>query len=125
MVVPEPVRRALEEHARSEAPNEACGLVVFRNGVAERYVPGRNAAASSYRFELDVDPETWFLEDEGYELAVFHSHLSSPPRPSRTDVENIGLWAGRPYLIYTLRTGELAAWRIVNEAIEPLPLAQA
>ncbi len=123
MVVPAATRRALEEHARAEAPNEACGLIVFRDGVAERYVPGRNAAASPYRFELDVDPETWFLEDEGYELAVFHSHLSSPPRPSRTDVENIGLWAGRPYLIYTLRTGELAAWRIGDEAIEPLPLA--
>ena len=71
-------------------------------------MPGRNAAASPYRFELDVPPETWFLEDEGYELAVFHSHLSSPPHPSRTDVENVGLWAGRPYLIYTVRTGELA-----------------
>jgi len=121
--VPAATRRALEEHARAEAPNEVCGLVVFRDGVAERYVPGRNAAASPYRFELDVDPETWFLEDEGYELAVFHSHLSSPPRPSRTDVENIGLWAGRPYLIYTVRTGELAAWRIVDESIEALPLA--
>jgi len=120
--VPAATRRALEEHARSEAPNEACGLVVLRDGVAERYVPGRNAAASPYRFELDVDPETWFLEDEGYELAVFHSHLSSPPRPSRTDVENVGLWAGRPYLIYTVRTGELAAWRIVEGRIEPLEL---
>ena len=30
----------------AEAPNEACGLVVLRDGVAERYVPGRNAAAS-------------------------------------------------------------------------------
>ena len=122
MVIPEAVRRELEEHSRAEAPNEACGLVVLRDGVAERYVRGRNAAASPYRFELDVDPETWFLEDEGYELAVFHSHLSSPPRPSRTDVENVGLWAGRPYLIYTLRTGELAGWRIANGAIEPVPI---
>ena len=30
------------------------------------------------------------------ELGIFHSHLSSPPRPSRTDVENIGSWQGRP-----------------------------
>ena len=52
------------------------------------------------------------LEDEGYELAVFHSHLSSPHGPSRTDIENIGLWEGRPYVILTLSTGELAAWRI-------------
>jgi len=125
VVVPAAVRAALVEHAESEKPNEACGLLVVRDDVAERYVPGRNAAASPYRFELDVDPETWFLEDEGYELAVFHSHLSSPPRPSRTDVENVGLWAGRPYLIYTVRTGELAGWRIVDGAIEPMPLSEA
>jgi proteasome lid subunit RPN8/RPN11 len=123
VVIPAHVRDELEAHARDEAPNEACGLVVVREGVADRYIRGRNAAASPYRFELDVDPDTWFLEDDGYELAVFHSHLSSPPRPSRTDVENIGLWGGRPYLIYTLRTDELAAWTITDGSIEPLPLA--
>jgi proteasome lid subunit RPN8/RPN11 len=122
VVVPAATRQVLEEHARSELPNEACGILLFKDGIAERYVRGRNAAASPYRFELDVDPETWFLEDEGYELAVFHSHVSSPPRPSRTDVENIGLWAGRPYLIYTLLSGELAAWRIQGGTIDSLPL---
>jgi proteasome lid subunit RPN8/RPN11 len=122
VVIPPEVRRALEEHARAEAPYEACGLILLRKGVAERYVAGRNAAASPYRFELEVDPETWFLEDEGYELAVFHSHLSAPPRPSRTDVENVGLWAGRPYVILSLREGELAAWRIRADGIEPEPV---
>ena len=112
MVIPAAVRAALAAHAEAEAPNEACGLVVLRDGVAERYVAGRNAAASPYRFELEVAPETWFLEDDGYELGVFHSHVSSPPRPSRTDVENIGLWTGRPYLIYSLRLDDLAAFMI-------------
>jgi [CysO sulfur-carrier protein]-S-L-cysteine hydrolase len=115
--VPAEVRRALEEHARAEAPNEACGLVVLRDGIAERYERGRNAAASPYRFELEVNPELWFLEDDGYELAVFHSHVSAPARPSRTDVENIGLWAGRPYLILSLGTRELAAFRIEDGQI--------
>ena len=124
MVVPAGLRVKLAEHATAELPNEACGLLVLRDGTAERYVRGRNSAASPYRFELDVDPETWFLEDEGLELAVFHSHVSAPPRPSRTDVENIGLWDGRPYLIYTVRTGELAAWRILDGTIEQLPLAE-
>jgi proteasome lid subunit RPN8/RPN11 len=122
--VPEAVRRALEAHAQAESPNEACGLVLLRDGVAERYVPGRNAAASPYRFELAFDdPEVWFAEDEGYELAVFHSHLSSPARPSRTDVENIGQWGGRPYLILSLRTGELAAFTIEGRSIAELPLS--
>ena len=122
MVIPAEVRAALEQHARAEQPNEACGLVVLRNGEAERYLPARNAAASPYRFELDTEPENWFLEDEGYELAVFHSHISSPPRPSRTDVENIGLWEGRPYLILSLGTGELAAWKIQDGDVSPVEL---
>ena len=121
--MPDATRRALIEHARAEAPNEACGLVVLRAGVVERYIAGRNTAASPYRFELSMDdPEVWFLDDEGYELGVFHSHLSSPPRPSRTDVENIGQWRGRPYVILTVRTGELAAWRIGDGGIEQLPV---
>ena len=120
MVVPAEVRRALEEHSRAEAPNEACGLLVLREGVAERYIAGVNAAASPYRFELQTDPEHWFLEDDGYDLAVFHSHLSAPARPSRTDVENIGLWEGRPYLILSLRTGDLAAFTIEGGQISEL-----
>ena len=121
-MIPEPIRAELEEHSRREAPNEACGLLAFRDGVAERYMAASNGAASPYRFELETEPENWFLEDEGYELAVFHSHISSPPRPSRTDVENIGLWEGRPYLILSLGTGELAAWRITGGEISPLTI---
>ena len=123
-MIPQAIRDALVGHARAEEPNEACGLVAFREGTAERYLPARNAAASPYRFELDTELENWFLEDEGYELAVFHSHISSPPRPSRTDVENIGLWEGRPYLILSLATGELAAWTIAGGEVSALEIAQ-
>jgi proteasome lid subunit RPN8/RPN11 len=123
VVVPAQVREQLVAHSREEDPNEACGLVVLRDGVAERYERGRNAAGSPYRFELEVDPDLWFLEDEGYELAVFHSHLSAPPRPSRTDVENIGLWEGKPYLIYSLREDALSAWTIDGGKIEELQLS--
>jgi proteasome lid subunit RPN8/RPN11 len=123
VVVPQAVRDEIAAHANDAAPNEACGLVVLKDGVAERYERGRNGAASPYRFELEVAPELWFLEDDGYELAVFHSHLSSPPRPSRTDVENIGLWEGKPYLIYSVREDDLAAWTIQGGEIAPLELS--
>ncbi len=124
-MIPAAVREALVAHAQQEAPNEACGLVVLRDGTAERYEPGVNVSPSPYYFELEMpDPAVWFLEDDGYELAVFHSHLASPPRPSRTDVENIGLWRGRPYLILSLRTGELAGWCIEDGTIVPVPLAE-
>jgi len=125
VVIPAAVRAELVAHAREEEPNEACGLIVLEDGVATRYERGRNAAASPYRFELDVDPEVWFLEDDGVELAVFHSHPSSPPRPSRTDVENIGLWQGKPYVIYSVREDSLSAWTISNGEIDPLAIEAA
>ena len=115
VVIPAAVRAALVAHATAELPNEACGLVVLQDDVAVEYIPGRNASPSPYHFELEIDPLVWAdLNDRDGAQAVFHSHVSSPPRPSRTDVENIGLWAGQPYLIYTVRTDELAAWRIVD-----------
>ena len=123
MVVPEAVRAALAEHSREELPNEACGLVLFDGDVAVEYLRGTNASPSPYHFQLELDPVAWAdLNDRDLVQAVFHSHVSSPPRPSRTDVENIGLWAGQPYLIYTVRTDELAAWRIEHGEIVALPL---
>ena len=122
MVVPEAIRAELRTHAEAEAPNECCGLIVLRDGVAERYVRGRNALASPYRYELEIDPDVWFLEDEGYELAVFHSHPATEPRPSRTDRERAGLWSGRPFLIYGLKLDELRAWRVSRDAVEEIEL---
>jgi len=123
-VIPETIRAELKAHAEEEAPNECCGVLVLRDGVAERYVRGRNALESPYRYELEIDPDVWFLEDDGYELAVFHSHPETAPRPSRTDVENVGLWTGKPYLIYSPARDELAAWTISDGgAVEPLELA--
>src|SRR5262249_3414748 len=126
VVIPGAVRDAIAAHAREEEPNESCGLLAVRDGVADRYVPAANRAASPYRFELELDPRVWVgLEDDGYELGVVHSHISAPARPSRTDVENIGLWAGSLYVVYCLARDELAAWTVAADgaiervAIEP------
>ena len=124
MVVPAALRRELEAHADAEAPNEACGFVALRGGVAERFLPAENAAASPYRFDMRVtEPGLVIdLEDEGYELAVFHSHPTDKAEPSRTDVANIGLYEGRPYLILSRPTGELRAWRIAGGEVEELEI---
>ena len=121
VVVPPEIRAEIAGHASDEAPNEACGLLLIDDGVAVEYVRGTNKTPSPYRFELYIDPIVWAdIGDRELKQAVVHSHLSSPPRPSRTDVENIGLWEGRPYLILSLRTGELAAWRIAGGEVSPL-----
>ena len=87
-----------------------------------RYIAGRNDAASPYRFELAFDdPEMWFVG----EAAVFHSHLEGAAQPSRADIENVGLWSGKPYLIYSLRDDELAAFEIGDGEVTVLPVSPA
>ena len=122
-MIPAELRAELVAHTDDEAPHECSGQVVLRDGVAERYLRGVNALASPYRYELEIDPSVWFLEDEGYELAVFHSHPETEPIPSRTDKERAGLWAGRPFLIYGLKLDVLRAWRISRDDAVEIPLS--
>jgi proteasome lid subunit RPN8/RPN11 len=124
VVVPPELRAEIAAHARDEAPNEACGLLLLDGDLAVEYVRGTNATPSPYRFELFIDPTVWAdIGDRDLRQAVVHSHLSSPPRPSRTDVENIGQWEGQPYMIYSLREDALAAWSIADGEISALDVA--
>jgi proteasome lid subunit RPN8/RPN11 len=124
VVIPAAVRAAIAEHAHAELPNEACGLLLLDGDQATEYVPAENASPSPYYFELKLDPVVWAdLGDRDLEQAVVHSHVSSEPRPSRTDVERIGLWRDRPYVIYSVRLDRLAAWRIGTDAIAEIALA--
>ena len=123
MVVPPAIRAELRVHAEEEAPNECCGLVLLRDGVAVEYVRGVNKLASPYRYELYVDPVVWSELDDELEQVIFHSHPETEPRPSRTDRELAGLWAGKPFLIYGLARDELRAWRFSRDEVEELPLS--
>ena len=122
MVVPATVRAELVAHAREEAPNECCGLVLVRDGIAVEYIRGVNKLASPYRYELYIDPFVWSEIDDNVEQVIFHSHPETEPRPSRTDRELAGLWSGRPFLIYGLKLDDLRAWRIARDKVEELPL---
>ena len=83
-------------HALAEQPLECCGLlagVIRDDGVGEvrlRY-PLLNAAASPTEFEseskshLSADRD---IRRQGWEvLAIYHSHPTSQPLPSRKDLE--------------------------------------
>jgi proteasome lid subunit RPN8/RPN11 len=122
VVVPDGIRAELVAHAREEAPNECCGIVLVRDGIAVEYIRGVNKLASPYRYELYIDPFVWSEIDESVEQVVFHSHPETEPRPSRTDRELAGLWSGRPFLIYGVKLDDLRAWRIARDEVEELPL---
>ena len=125
MVVPPSIRAELRAHAEEEAPNECCGLVLLRDDVAVQYIRGVNKLASPYRYELYVDPVVWSELDDELDQVIFHSHPETEPRPSRTDRELAGLWAGKPFLIYGLARDELRAWRFSRDEVEELELSSA
>jgi proteasome lid subunit RPN8/RPN11 len=122
VVIPPAIRAELVAHAREEAPNECCGLVLLRDGVAVEYIRGVNTLASPYRYELYIDPVAWSEIDDDLEQVVFHSHPETEPRPSRTDREHAGLWSGRPFLIYGVKLDELRGWRISRDEVEEIEL---
>jgi len=82
---------ALAAHAREEAPNECCGLLVGSPGRVERAVRARNLEASPRRYR--VDPEDHFAAIRSARsagesvLGVYHSHPTSPPTPSPSDLD--------------------------------------
>ena len=122
MVVPPAIRAELRAHAAEEAPNECCGLVLLRDGVAVEYIRGVNKLASPYRYELYIDPVVWSDLPDDLEQVIFHSHPETEPRPSRTDRELAGLWSGRPFLIYGLKHDDLRAWTVTRDEAVELPL---
>jgi proteasome lid subunit RPN8/RPN11 len=128
--LPAALRDQIVEHARAGKPNEACGLIGGRGGVATSFHPVRNADESPYRYTVHPDDlvRVWAvwaeLEDADDEIvSIYHSHTKSAPYPSRTDVE-LATWPDAAYLIVSLRgdPAELAAFRIAEGRIEEISL---
>ena len=89
-------------HARRDAPDECCGIVALRDGIATEVVEFANAAASPFRFEIDgleLSRELDRLEDDGQDFAIYHSHTRSDPYPSQTDLNFAANWPGVEWLI--------------------------
>ncbi len=105
-IAPELIARIVA-HARRDFPNECCGMIGVRDGVAVSVHEAENLAASPLRFEVDgleVHKTIEEIEDAGGELgAIYHSHTRSEPYPSQTDVNFAAGWPGVEWLIVGLR----------------------
>lgn len=117
------------EHARRDAPNECCGVVITEDGRAVEVVALENLAASPFRFEVDGVALMDVLdraEDAGRRLGViYHSHTRSAPEPSQTDVNFAAGWPGVEWLIVGLAGGgepEIRSWLIEDGDYEEVPV---
>ncbi|HTK77527.1 MAG TPA: Mov34/MPN/PAD-1 family protein [Gemmataceae bacterium] len=123
LLIPRPILAAMLAQAAAERPNECCGLLGGspspdgRSLYARSVHPLVNAAGSPTDYESE--PRSMF--DAMRELrraaldvvAVYHSHPSSPPFPSRKDLALS--WGDRVVnLIISLQSAqpEVRAWRL-------------
>jgi proteasome lid subunit RPN8/RPN11 len=137
--LPAAIRAAIVRQARSDYPNESCGLIVGDQPAAEggralRYMPMRNKAASPYRYEIDpTDLLHATIETDDADEAfwgIVHSHTHTPAVPSPTDV-GLAFYPDALYLLVSLdedladpvtREPSLRAWRIVDGATHEVAL---
>lgn len=114
--------------ARAEYPNEACGLLAGRDGVATRLYPMTNAERSPVIYRMDPKEQLRVFNEmdaDGSELlAIYHSHTRSPAYPSATDV-SLAYYPESVYLIVSLadpEAADLRGFRIVEGGIAEVPL---
>lgn len=104
LLVPRAIYNQMISQAFSELPNECCGLLAgvikfplptaidaLPGGQVKRFYPLVNASTSPKEYLSDARGMFEAVRDmrrEGIEiLAVYHSHPTSAPVPSRTDLE--------------------------------------
>jgi proteasome lid subunit RPN8/RPN11 len=111
-------------HAREEAPNECCGYARGRDGTLEQTIRAENPRRSPYGYELDSKSlmAANDLDDEGYEVSIYHSHPRSAAEPSQTDI-NLATYPHWTYLIVSLADEpHVRAWRIADGKVDEDPI---
>ena len=123
--LPEALRDQIIAHAQQGYPEEVCGLVSGRAGMAHAVHPGRNVSLTPrVAYEMDVDTLALQIEFEetGLELwAIYHSHPRGPAAPSPTDIK-LAMYPDARYVIVNLTDPArptVAAFRIAVALDEP------
>ncbi|MEX2505234.1 MAG: M67 family metallopeptidase [Egicoccus sp.] len=96
---------ALVEHAWSDFPYEVCGLLGVRPDGTLVHFPIDNAERSMTYYVMDAKQllrAMREIEDEGWGLAIYHSHTHTQAYPSATDIR-LAAYPEATYLIVTLQ----------------------
>jgi [CysO sulfur-carrier protein]-S-L-cysteine hydrolase len=101
----EPTWDALVEHSWSDFPYEVCGLLGVRPDGTCVHFPIDNAERSMTYYVMDGKQllrAMREIEDEGWGLAIYHSHTHTQAYPSATDIR-LAAYPEATYLIVTLQ----------------------
>lgn len=99
---------AIVAHAKTDHPDEACGIVAGAEGTDRptRFIPMLNAAASPTFYEFDATEllqlykQMWANDEEP--VIIYHSHTATEAYPSRTDI-GLASEPGAHYVLVSTR----------------------
>ncbi len=117
-------RDELVAHAREEAPNECCGVIRLRDGAVHDVRRAGNERASPYGYSLDAASllAAFNAAEDGYGVAIYHSHPRSPAEPSQTDI-NLAEYPEYLYVIVSpAQEPDVRAWWIVDGKVTEEPV---
>lgn len=131
--IPDHLLAEVIAHAQSSLPNECCGFLSGRIenevGIASTRFAIRNTHASPTRYltePVDVFAAFRAMRQNGEELlAVYHSHPTSAPVPSRRDIEENTYGETALHLIvgYVTKRPEVRAWWLHSTSYEESTLS--
>jgi proteasome lid subunit RPN8/RPN11 len=114
-------RADMLQHARKEAPNECCGLLLGRRGSVEGSVRARNLQPGPTRYL--IDPADHFgamrtARSRGLRvIGAYHSHPATAPAPSESDIAEGSGGSDFLYLIVSPADGELRGYYLKNNNV--------
>lgn len=123
----QPTWDALVEHSWSDFPYEVCGLLGVRPDGSCVHYPIDNAERSMTYYVMDGKQllrAMREIEDEGWGLAIYHSHTHTQAYPSATDIR-LAAYPEATYLIVTLQDRDrpdIRAFRIVDGEVTERPV---
>ena len=114
-------------HAHEDAPRECCGLLIGKGDSVLRSVRATNLDTQDARYLIDPKDHFRAIRDartEGLDvIGAYHSHPTSAPIPSATDIAQANSGADFLYVIVSLIGDDVRAYRMDAGVFKPVALS--
>jgi proteasome lid subunit RPN8/RPN11 len=121
--IPKATHDEMVAHAKGVYPQEACGFLVGKDGLAKYFLPIENMDHSTVTYTMDPRQQLKAfkrISGDGLELlGIFHSHVASAADPSQTD-RQMAFYPEVSYLIVSLadmNRPDLKSFRIAGDHV--------
>jgi proteasome lid subunit RPN8/RPN11 len=110
MKIPKALLAQIHTHLEAGYPNEACGVMLGKNGSVTEVVHAGNERTDSARNRYLIDPLAYLkierdADKRGLQvLGIYHSHPDVAARPSQFDLDHA--WPNLSYLIISVCKGK-------------------